>query len=122
MSRSTLAVGRITVFREGIFQGSWVAQSVRGLTSFMLRTCSHGREIEPQIGLCGRQGVCFRICLSLSLCPSPVHSLSLNNNNNKSEKQETIKKVQLEAVAEPLFQGESGKLSPIGTALVSPLN
>lgn len=77
----------------------------------MLRSCSHGREIEPQIGLCGRQGVCFRFSLSLSLCPSPVHSLSLNNNNNKFEKKETIKKVQLEVVAEPLFQGESGKLS-----------
>ena len=39
------------------------------------------REFEPRVGLCAdssEPGACFRFCVSLSLCPSPVHALSLS--------------------------------------------
>ena len=38
-------------------------------------------EFEPRVGLCAdgsEPGACFRFCVSLSLCPSPVHALSLS--------------------------------------------
>ena len=38
------------------------------------------REFEPRVGLCAdcsEPGACFRFCVSLSLCPSPAHALSL---------------------------------------------
>ena len=37
-------------------------------------------RIEPRVGLCAdssEPGTYFRFCVSLSLCPSPVHALSL---------------------------------------------
>ena len=39
------------------------------------------REFEPRVGLWAdgsEPGACFRFCVSLSLCPSPVHDLSLS--------------------------------------------
>ena len=39
------------------------------------------RELEPRVGLWAdgsEPGACFRFCVSLSLCPSPVHALSLS--------------------------------------------
>ena len=36
---------------------------------------------EPLVRLCAdssEPGACFRFCVSLSLCPSPVHALSLS--------------------------------------------
>ena len=38
-------------------------------------------EFEPRVGLWAdgsEPGACFRFCVSLSLCPSPVHALSLS--------------------------------------------
>ena len=38
------------------------------------------REFEPRVGLCAdssEPGTCFGFCVSLSLCPSPTHALSL---------------------------------------------
>ena len=38
-------------------------------------------EFEPRVRLCAdgsEPGACFRLCVSLSLCPSPVHALSLS--------------------------------------------
>ena len=38
------------------------------------------REFEPRVGLgadSSEPGACFGFCVSLSLCPSPVHALSL---------------------------------------------
>ena len=38
-------------------------------------------EFEPCIGFCAdssEHGACFRFCVSLSLFPSPVHTLSLS--------------------------------------------
>ena len=39
------------------------------------------REFEPQVGLWAdgsEPGACFRFCVSLSLCPSPIHALALS--------------------------------------------
>ena len=39
------------------------------------------REFEPRVGLWAdgsEPGACFRFCVSLSLCPSPVRALSLS--------------------------------------------
>ena len=39
------------------------------------------REFEPRVGLWAdgsEPGTCFRFCVSLSLCPSPVHAVSLS--------------------------------------------
>ena len=39
------------------------------------------REFEPRVGLCAdssEPGACFWFCVSLSLCPSPIHALSLS--------------------------------------------
>ena len=38
------------------------------------------REFEPRVGLWAggsEPGACFRFCVSLSLCPTPAHALSL---------------------------------------------
>ena len=46
-----------------------------------LRSWSHSCGFEPHVGLCAdssEPGGCFRFCVSLSLCPSPVHVLSLS--------------------------------------------
>ena len=48
------------------------------------------RGFEPHMGLCADRsepGACFGFCVSLSLCPSPVHALSLSLSKiNKREK------------------------------------
>ena len=39
------------------------------------------RKFEPHVGLWAdgsEPGACFRFCVSLSLCPSPIHALSLS--------------------------------------------
>ena len=44
------------------------------------------REFEPRVRLWAdgsEPGACFRFCVSLSLCPSPVHALSLSCLKNK---------------------------------------
>ena len=44
------------------------------------------REFEPRVRLWAdgsEPGACFRFCVSLSLCPSPVHALSLSVPKNK---------------------------------------
>ena len=38
-------------------------------------------EFEPRVGLCAdssEPGACFRFCVSLSLCPSPAHAVSVS--------------------------------------------
>ena len=57
------------------------------------------REFEPRIGLCAESsepGAYFGICVSLSLCPSPAHGLSIslppkNKQTLKKFKQNGIK-------------------------------
>ena len=69
--------------------GAWVAQSVKRPTSTQVMILLH--EFEPHIGLWAdgsESGACFRFCVSLSLCPSPVHALSLSVSkiNKRSKK------------------------------------
>ena len=57
-----------------------MAQSVKRPTSARSRS-RVVREFEPRVGLWtdgSEPGACFRFCVSLSLCPSPVHALSLS--------------------------------------------
>ena len=59
--------------------GAWVAQSVE--VWLQLRSRSRGREFEPRVGLWAdgsEPGACFLFCVSLSLCPSPVHALPVS--------------------------------------------
>ena len=46
-------------------------------------------EFETCVGLCAdssEPGVCFRFCVSLSLCPSSTHALSLSLKNKHLKK------------------------------------
>ena len=57
--------------------GAWVAQLVKRPTSSWVMLALRG--FKPHVGLCAdslEPGVCFRLFVSLSLCPSPVHALS----------------------------------------------
>ena len=57
-------------------RGTWVAQSVKRPTSAQVP------GFKPRIGLradTSEPGACFTFCVSLSLCPSPAHALSLKN-------------------------------------------
>ena len=62
------------------YRGTWVAQSVERPTSAQVMI-SQFMGFEPHIGLCAdssEPGACIRFCVSLSLCPSPAHALSLS--------------------------------------------
>ena len=54
-------------------------------------------EFEPRVRLWAdgsEPGACFRFCVSLSLCPSPVHALSLSVSKiNKTLKKKIKKKL-----------------------------
>ena len=59
-------------FKSYLCRGAGVAQLVKPLTS---------ARVKPHVGLCAdssEAGACFRFCVSLSLCPSPDHALSLS--------------------------------------------
>ena len=64
------------------FRGAWEARSVEHLTLDL--GSSHGLtvcEFKPHIGLCAdswERGACLIFCVSLSLCPSPAHGVSLS--------------------------------------------
>ncbi|XP_078302586.1 retinoic acid early transcript 1E [Panthera onca] len=64
------------------FRGAWVALLIGHSTlDFGSGHDLTVREFEPRVGLCAdhsEPGACFRFCVSLSLCPSPVHALSLS--------------------------------------------
>ena len=63
------------ICREGRLGGS-----VGGATDFGSGHDLTVREFEPRVGLCAdssEPGACFGFCVSLSLCPSPAHGLSL---------------------------------------------
>ena len=76
-----------------LMRGAWVAQSDFG-SGHDLAVC----EFEPRIWLCAdssEPGACFRFCVSLSLCPSPAHALSLSiskiNTKNKTRQRKLMK-------------------------------
>ena len=63
-----------------IYRGAWVAESVKRPTSAQV-TISRSVSLSPAVGLWAdgsEPGACFQFCVSLSLCPSPVHALSLS--------------------------------------------
>ena len=76
------APGWLTCLR--VSWGAWVAQSVGASDS------GSGRELtvrgfEPRVGLCAdssEPGACFGFCVSLSLCSSPTHALSVSQKIN----------------------------------------
>ena len=63
-------------------------------------------EFEPRIGLWAdgsEPGACFRFCVSLSLCPNPVHALSLSVpkiSKNVEEKKKLKKKKRINLTKE----------------------
>ena len=62
------------LLRNILYRGAWGT----GLSSGHDLTV---REFEPRIRLCAdslEPGACFRFCVSLSLCSSPTHALSLS--------------------------------------------
>ena len=81
------------------FRGAWVAQSVERPTSARSRSRGPGvRAPRQALGWWPEPGACFRFCVSLSLCPSPVHALSLsvpkiNKHWKKFKKKYCISKV-----------------------------
>ena len=86
----------VTVFVLKFILGAWVAQSAKHLT---LDFCS-GHELMVQVrvlcpALCWHHRACLGFCVSLSLCPSPVHALSLSvpkikKNKKNKKKQEDM--------------------------------
>ena len=68
------------------------------------------REFEPRVRLWAdgsEPGACFRFCVSLSLCPSPVHALSLSVpkiNKNVENKLKKKKKKTCSNETTPLIQ------------------
>ena len=66
----------VSVFKTGV-PGCLSQLSIQ----LRLRSWSHC-EFKPHVGLCAdssEPGVCFRLCVFLSLCPFPTHALSLKN-------------------------------------------
>ena len=67
--------------REGERQrGTWVAQSVKCLTLAQVMI-SRFMGLSPTLRLCRQLGtgsLLWILCLPLSLCPSPAHSVSLS--------------------------------------------
>ena len=59
------------------------------------------REFEPRVRLWAdgsEPGACFRFCVSLSLCPSPVRGLSLSVPKIKKRKKRKEKEIKEKAV------------------------
>ena len=59
--------------------GTCVAQLVKRLTSVQVMSSVCG--FEPSVRLCAgswEPGACLFLCVCVSLCPSPVHALSLS--------------------------------------------
>ena len=64
------------------------------------------REFEPCVGLWAdgsEPGACFQFCVSLSLCPSPVHALSLSVSKINVKKKLKKKKFRLVLRVKPSF-------------------
>ena len=55
-----------------------MAQSVRHPTSTQVMISQFVGSSPASSSVLTEPGACFRFCVSLSLCPSPVHALSLS--------------------------------------------
>ena len=75
--------------RNGENRGTWVAQSVKYLTSAQVMSSRFvGSSPASDFADSAEPGACFRICISLCLCPSPTHALPALPLKNK-----TLKKI-----------------------------
>ena len=64
--------------RNALVRGTWVAQLTKCLTGSGHDPVVH--EFKPHVGLCAdssESGARFGFCVSLALCPSSTHPLSL---------------------------------------------
>ena len=64
------------------------------------------REFEPHVRLWAdgsEPGACFRFCVSLSLCPSHVHALSLSVPKINKRWKKKLKKKEVKALHRPLI-------------------
>ena len=71
-------------FKPHIRHGAYLNWSKIGATGWLSQlSVQHDlevRDFEPHVGLCAdslETGACFRFCVSLSLCPSPIRALSV---------------------------------------------
>ena len=64
------------IFKVLEYWGTWVAQSLKRLTSAQVMISLFVSLIPTSSCV---PGACFRFCVSLSLCPFPAHGLSLKN-------------------------------------------
>lgn len=69
-------------FQVNLYGGTWVAQSLKHLTQFRLRSYLTVREIESQVRLYADSGVCLGFSLSICLCLSSacVRTCALSQN------------------------------------------
>ena len=74
------ATHTLPFFKTQLSWGAWVAQSVKRLTSARSRSCGPWvRAPHQALGWwLGAWSLFPILCLPLSLCPSPVHALSLS--------------------------------------------
>ena len=74
-------------FKRGLFRGAWVALSVKRPTSAQVRI-SRSVGSSPASGsvLTARSPEPVSDSVSLSLCPSPAHTLSLSKINKRKKK------------------------------------
>ena len=86
----SININRIT-FKKVNFRGAWVAWSVKRPTSAQVMI-SQSVSSSPASGsvLTAQTGAYFGVCVSLFLCPSPVHAVSLTV--SKIKKNKTLKK------------------------------
>ena len=69
----------IKLFKSSSFRGAWVAQSVEHPTSAQVMiSWSVGSSPASGSADSSDPGARFQFCVSLCLCPSPVHALSLS--------------------------------------------
>ena len=71
-------------------RGAWVAQLVRPVTSSQAMIL----QFMSSSSMLGSELSAFRLCVSLSLCPSPVHALSLSK---KTDIKKNLEKVLLKS-------------------------
>ena len=73
-----------------ITMGCWVAQSIKHWTWARVMVLL-SVSLSPASGY-GEPGACLKFCVSLCLCPSPTHTLSLSLENKQTFRKNTITK------------------------------
>ena len=83
---NSLSLSKINI-KDNVLRGAWVVQSVE--RQLWLRAWSHGLWVQAP-----HRALHWQRCVSLSLCPSPTHALSLSlslKNKTKNIKKKVIK-------------------------------